>query len=103
MYWAHSSLASSARGWGGGACRQAPVQTAKISVTSRFILSTASVRCGFTMRKTRFGLVLFLALLAGGEARAQFANRRIGFELGGLKFSDSEVVGGPAIQLEGTF
>lgn len=54
------------------------------------------------MRKTRFGLVLFL-MLAGTQAHAQFSNRRIGFELGGLKFDDSEVVGGPSVQLEGTF
>jgi outer membrane protein len=55
------------------------------------------------MRKTRFGLVLMLATLAGQEARAQFANRRMGFELGGFTFNDREVVAGLGVHLEGSF
>ena len=86
-----------------GVCRQAPVMTAKISVKCRFILGDASVRWAPFMGKSRFGLVLLLALVGGQEARAQFANRRIGFELGGFTFNDREVTAGLSVQLEGTF
>src|SRR5262245_5598672 len=88
MYLAHSSEASTARWCGGGVCRQAAVPLRKITVKWRFILDLASVRCAPFMRKTRFGLALVVALLGGAEANAQFANRRIGFELGGLRFDD---------------
>ena len=53
------------------------------------------------MRKTRFGLVLVVALFGGMEARAQFANKRLGFELGGFSFNDAEITAGVAAQLEG--
>src|SRR5438128_1717274 len=82
MYSTQSSVASRARGCGGGVCRQAAERTAKITVKCRFIWTAASVRCALFMRKTRFGLVLVVALLGGMKAHAQFANRRIGFELG---------------------
>jgi outer membrane protein len=55
------------------------------------------------MRKTRFGLVLVVALLGGMEARAQFANKRLGFELGGFSFNDRNVTAGLAVQLEGNY
>jgi outer membrane protein len=55
------------------------------------------------MRKTRFGLVLVVALLGGMEAQAQFANKRLGFELGGFSFNDAEVTAGIAVQLEGNY
>jgi outer membrane protein len=53
------------------------------------------------MRKSGIRLVLFLALVAGTNAFAQFANKRIGFELGGLSFTDRELTFGLAAQLEG--
>ena len=54
------------------------------------------------MRKPRFGLVI-LAVLAGSTlAHAQFANRRIGLELGVMKFTDRELSIGLMAQLEGT-
>ncbi len=55
------------------------------------------------MRKTRFGLVLVVALLGSMEAQAQFANKRLGFELGGFSFNDAEITGGLAVQLEGNY
>jgi outer membrane protein len=53
------------------------------------------------MRKTRLGLVFTAALLAAGQAHAQFANKHIGFELGAIKFTDRELKVGLAAQLEG--
>ena len=53
------------------------------------------------MRKTRFGLVLVVALLGGVEARAQFANKRIGLELGAFSFSDSNLSVGLSALLDG--
>ncbi len=55
------------------------------------------------MRKTRFGLVLVVALLGGFEARAQFANKSLGLELGGFSFNDRNMTVGICAQLEGTF
>lgn len=55
------------------------------------------------MRKTRFGLVLVVALLGGFEARAQFANKRLGIELGGFAFTDRNMTAGIAAQLEGNY
>src|SRR5690606_21126754 len=64
-------------------------------------LGSASVRCGFTMRKTRFGLVVLVTLLGGIEARAQFANKRLGLELGGFSFNDSNLTAGLSALLDG--
>lgn len=55
------------------------------------------------MRKTRFGLVLVVALVGGTQAHAQFANKRIGFEAGAFKFTDRELTFGIAAQLEGNY
>jgi outer membrane protein len=55
------------------------------------------------MRARRFGWVVAVALLAGSAAQAQFANRRIGLELGGLSFKDNDVKFGLMAQLEGSY
>lgn len=44
-----------------------------------------------------------MAALGATEAQAQFANRRIGFEVGGFTFNDREVTAGLSFQIEGTF
>jgi outer membrane protein len=55
------------------------------------------------MRSQTCGWVFAVVLLAASAAQAQFANRRIGFELGALSFRDDELRVGLMAQLEGTY
>jgi outer membrane protein len=55
------------------------------------------------MRSRRFGWVVAVAVLTGSAAHAQFANKRIGFELGGMSFKDNEIKAGLLAQLEGSY
>jgi outer membrane protein len=58
---------------------------------------------GPRMRSNRLGFIVAVGVLTASTAHAQFANKRIGFELGGLSFKDSEIKWGLMAQLEGSY
>ncbi len=55
------------------------------------------------MRSSRLGWVAVVVLLSASAAQAQFANKRLGIEVGGLSFQDHDITFGLVAALDGSY